>query len=243
MSSHRQFSDRGSVTRLCLTATSLATILGVAMACSQVDRQRDTAVTNRNANRVLPLRKLIHLAGAAFPLLYLVASREVVVWGALIALAFTVVVEWGRQRSPALEQLFERLIGSALRQGEEQKPTTGTLSMLGILISVLVLNREYAIPAMFYAQLGDPVAEVVGRRWGRHRMSHGKSLEGSMGCFAACATIGLICSRMLPLGPGIAVFGALVAAVVEAVPLPWGDNLLMAPLSGLAMTLASLIKG
>jgi len=48
---------------------------------------------------------------------------------------------------------------------------------------------------------------------------------------------------MLPLGPGIAVFGALVAAVVEAVPLPWGDNLLMAPLSGLAMTLASLIKG
>ena len=198
-------------------------------------------MTSRNANRVLPLRKVIHLAGAAFPLLYLVASRELVLWAALIALAFTVLVEWGRQRSPALERLFESLIGSALREGEEQKPTTGTWSMLGILISVLVLAREYAIPAMFYAQLGDPVAEIVGRRWGRHRMSHGKSLEGSLGCFVTCATVGLICTRILPLGPGIAIFGALVATVVEATPLPLSDNLLMAPLSGLAMTLASSI--
>jgi dolichol kinase len=189
------------------------------------------------------LRKLIHLAGSVFPLLYLCASRETVLWAAAIAAVMTVLVEWGRQRSAPLERLFEGLIGPALREGEERKPTTGTWSMLGVLISVLLFAREVAIPAMFYAQLGDPAAEIVGRRWGHHRVSSGKSLEGSLGCFITCAAVGLVCSRLVPLGPGVAILGAFVAAIVEVLPLPLGDNLFMAPLSGLAMALATWVAG
>lgn len=197
--------------------------------------------TSRKTDRVLPLRKLIHLAGAAFPLLYLVAPREIVLLAAVIALILTVAVEWGRQRWLALERLFEGLIGPALREGEEQKPTTGTWSMLGILITVLAFKREFAVPAMFYAQVGDPAAEIVGRRWGRHRLPNGKSLEGTLGCFITSAVIGVVCVQMLPLSLASALVGALVAAVAEVAPLPLGDNLLMAPLSGLAMTLAALV--
>lgn len=226
----------------CLTVPKQANILVFGFA-SRLAGVGDTAVTGQDENRVLPLRKLIHLAGSAFPLLYLFASREIVLSAATIALLITVLVEWGRQQSVPLERLFEWLIGPALREGEERKPTTGTWSMLGILISVLLLAREIAIPAMFYAQLGDPAAEIVGRRWGRHRVSSGKSLEGSVGCFMTCAAVGLVCSRLVPLGPGVAVLGALVATVVELFPLPLGDNLLMAPLSGLAMALATWVAG
>jgi dolichol kinase len=191
--------------------------------------------------RVLPLRKLIHLAGAAFALLYLFAPRHVVLMIALVALLLTVAVEWGRQRWLFLEWLFEWLIGPALRRGEESKPTTGTWSMLGIVISLLAFQRELAIPAILYAQIGDPVAEIVGRRWGRHRMPNGKSLEGSLGCFGVSLIIGLVCCRVLPLSPGVAALGALVATVAEAAPLSLGDNLLMAPSAGLAMALATLL--
>jgi dolichol kinase len=193
------------------------------------------------SGQVQPLRKLIHLGGAAFALLYLVASRQAVLIVALIALACTVAVEWGRQRWSALERLFELLIGPALRQGEDSKPTTGTWSMLGILISLLAFKKELAIPAMLYAQLGDPAAEIVGRRWGQHRMPNGKSLEGSLGCFTVSLVAGLACCQLLPLSPGIAIVGAGAATLAEATPGPVGDNLLMAPLSGLAMTLATLI--
>ncbi len=186
------------------------------------------------------MRKLIHLAGAAFALFYLIASRQVVLTIALIALVLVIAIEWGRQRWPALERLFERLIGPALRQGEESRPTAGVWSMLGILLTLLAFPRELAIPAMLYAQVGDPVAEIVGRRWGRHRLPNGKSLEGSLGCLAVSLVAGLACSHALPLAPGVAALGALVATVTEAVPLPVGDNLLMAPLAGLAMTLAAL---
>jgi glycerol-3-phosphate acyltransferase PlsY len=198
------------------------------------------AITRRT-DRVLPLRKLIHLAGAAFPLLYIVAPRQVVLLAAAICLAFVVVIEWGRRHWQTLERLFEWLIGPALREGEERGPTTGTWSMLGIIITVLAFKREIAIPAMFYAHLGDPAAEVAGRNWGRHRIASGKSLEGSLGCFFICVAIGLACTRILPLSAVVAVVGALTATIADAMPLPKGDNLWMAPLSALAMTVADLV--
>jgi dolichol kinase len=186
--------------------------------------------TMQGAERVQPLRKLIHLTGAAFPLFYLVAPRTTVLATATFALVLVVAVEWGRQHWPILERLFEWLIGPALRQGEESKPTAGTWSMVGIL-------------AMFYAQVGDPAAEIVGRRWGRHRMPSGKSLEGSLGCFLVSLAVGLACCQVLPVSPGVAALGALVATGAEAAPLPLGDNLSMAPLAGLAMTLAAWLVG
>ncbi len=193
------------------------------------------------SDRVQPLRKLIHLAGASFALLYFIAPRPIVLAVAFIALLITAAVEWGRQRWPALERLLEWFIGSALRQGEESQPTAGLWSMLGAFITLLLFERHIAIPAVLFAQWGDPAAEIVGRRWGRHRFANGKSLEGSLGLFAGSLVVGLLCCLALPLSPGIAVLGALVATLAEAIPLPLGDNLTMAPLAGLAMTLASLL--
>lgn len=199
--------------------------------------------TAPTGERVQPLRKLIHLGGAAFALLYLVAPRPVVLGVAFISLVLTAAIEWGRQRWPALERLVEWFIGSALRQGEESQPTAGLWAMLGVFITLLLFERHIAIPAVLFAQIGDPAAEIVGRRWGRRRFASGKSLEGSLGFFVTSLAVGLLCCVALPLAPGIVVLGALVATLTEAIPLPLGDNLTMAPLAGLAMTLAALLVG
>jgi dolichol kinase len=199
--------------------------------------------TAPTSDRVQPLRKLIHLSGAAFALLYLVAPRPIVLGVAFIFLAATAAVEWGRQHWPALERLLEWFIGPALRQGEESQPTAGLWAMLGVFITLLLFERHIAIPAVLFAQIGDPAAEIVGRRWGRHRFANGKSLEGSLGFFGISLVVGMLCCMALPLSPGIAALGALVATLAEATPLPLGDNLTMAPLAGLAMTLAALLVG
>jgi dolichol kinase len=198
-------------------------------------------VTPEATGQLQPLRKLIHLGGALFPLLYLFVSRQMIIAVSVVSLTAVVAIEWARQHWPFLQRLFEGLIGPALRAGEEQRPTTGLWSMLGILGTVLLFARELAIPAMFYAQVGDPAAELVGRRWGRHRLPNGKSWEGSLGCFSVSLVIGLVCSQILSLSVGVAAVGALVATVAEALPLPVGDNLVMAPLSGLAMAVLRAI--
>jgi glycerol-3-phosphate acyltransferase PlsY len=197
--------------------------------------------TTRRTDRTLPLRKLIHLAGAAFPLLYLVAPRGVVLLVAVVCLLLVIAIEWGRQRWPFVERIFEFFIGPALRPGEKRGLTTGIWSMLGIIATVLLFQREFAITAMFYAQFGDPAAEIAGRKWGRRRFPGGKSLEGSLGCFSACLLVGLVCTQILPLSAGLAIVGALAATVAEAAPLPMGDNFWMAPVSALAMILPAVL--
>jgi dolichol kinase len=199
--------------------------------------------TSYQHDRVLPLRKLIHLGGALFPTLYLVTTRQMMLAIALAALICTLTVEWARRRWAVLERMFKGILGPALRPDEQQGPTAGTWSMVGIVITLVLLEREVAIPAMLFAQIGDPVAEIVGRRWGRHRLPNSKSLEGSLGCFMVSAAIGLACSRFLPISGGIAVLGALVATVAEMVPLPVGDNLWMAPIAGLAMVMSTFVLG
>ena len=196
-----------------------------------------------SSSQVQPLRKLIHLGGAIFALLYLIGPRSFVLLSAVVTLVLVWGVEWARQRFSSIARIFEKFIGPALRQGEARQPTAGLWSMVGILITLLIFERALAIPAILYAHLGDPAAEVVGRRWGRHRLPNGKSLEGSLGCLVVGLISGLICCQVLPLSPGVAVFGALSATIAEAVPLWLGDNLLMAPFAGLAMALVTRLTG
>jgi dolichol kinase len=190
-------------------------------------------------DRLRPLRKLIHLGGAVFALIYLVTSRRLVLTLALIGLLGLIAVEGARQRWPAAEELFEAFIGPALRQGEERRPTTGLWSMLGIIVALVAFPKAIAIPAILFAQVGDPAAEVFGRRWGRYKFGTGKSLAGSLGCFLASVAAGLGSAVILPVPVIAVVAGAFVATLVEALPLPIGDNLWMAPLSGLAMALVA----
>ena len=123
--------------------------------------------TTQKSDQVRPLRKLIHLAGAVFPSLYLFYSRQLVLIVALNVLAIVAAIEVGRRQWPAMEQAFEQLLGPALRSGEERKPTTGIWSLMGIIFSIIIFDRAIAIAGMFFAQVGDPAAEVAGQRWGR----------------------------------------------------------------------------
>jgi dolichol kinase len=201
--------------------------------------------TTQKSDQVRPLRKLIHLAGAGFPLLYLFSSQRLVLIVALNVLAIVAVIEVGRRHWPGVERAFEQLLGPALRSGEERKPTTGIWSLMGIIFSIVIFDRAIAIAGMFFAQVGDPAAEVAGRRWGRHHWhpAGGKTLEGSLGCFVASVVVGLLCSLELAISPSTVVVGALVATLVEAAPRSVSDNLFMAPVACLAMTLVALIGG
>jgi dolichol kinase len=201
--------------------------------------------TTQNSDQARPLRKLIHLAGAVFPLLYLFFSKKLVLIVSLNVLVIVAAIELGRRQWPAMERAFEQILGPALRSGEERKPTTGIWSMVAIVFSIIVFDRAIAIAGMFFAQVGDPAAEVAGRRWGRHhwRRPGGKTIEGSLGCFVAGVAVGLLCSLELAISPSTVVAGALVATLVEAAPRPVSDNLFMAPIACLAMTLVASISG
>jgi glycerol-3-phosphate acyltransferase PlsY len=88
---------------------------------------------------------------------------------------------------------------------------------------------------MAFLILGDAAAAIVGRAVGRVRI-FGKSLEGSLACFAAC----LLVAWVYPGDPftwRMMLGGALAATLFELFPIPLDDNMRISLSAGFAMTL------
>ncbi len=107
-------------------------------------------------------------------------------------------------------------------------------------IVFVLCDKSIAAVALVFVVVGDPVAGMVGERWGRLRASSGKrfgyglggkSLEGSFACFAACLVDGVALAVVAHVALCVVVLGVICATVMESLTLPVNDNLSI-PLGG-----------
>ena len=80
------------------------------------------------------------------------------------------------------------------------------------------------------------MAAIVGRAWGRTRL-YRKSLEGAIGGLTACLAWAIVVAASGKVPWEAAIAGALVASLVEILPIPLDDNLGMTLISAYAMRL------
>ncbi|MDH3889596.1 MAG: phosphatidate cytidylyltransferase [candidate division Zixibacteria bacterium] len=134
---------------------------------------------------------------------------------------------------------LERFFGRMIRPHEKQGDFSGATYILStVCFTVALFDKPIAIAAIAFIIVGDTLAALVGRKFGRRRFFGSKSLEGSTACLAGT----LIVAVFTPgLALTVAVAGAVVAAVVEALPFGIDDNVTVPILSGLAMTLVTQI--
>ena len=91
---------------------------------------------------------------------------------------------------------------------------------------------------MLFLHVGDAVAALVGRRFGRIRLTRWATLEGSAaGLVASLALVPLLRLLDPEVRPLVLVGGALVAAFTEAVVPGRLDNLAVPVASGVVMQL------
>ena len=193
-------------------------------------------------------RKLLHGFAVALPagifygpdLLVLPPWSPAPIIGAMLILSL--VIETLRFRSPALGALFSKCFGPMLRAEEDTKLTGATYVFGGsFLCSLIALQGPVASAAAFLGLtifiLGDAAAALVGKAIGRIRIG-GKTLEGSLGCFALCVFLAAVVFPRLPTFSDVwgelpllqvVVLSALVA-VLELFPIRLGrfvlnDNL------------------
>lgn len=176
-------------------------------------------------------RKSIHvlaaiLAAAVVFFLPAAAARTILV----LALALAASVETLRRRSPGVRRLFDRAVGDMLRQSETHGVTGATTLAAGFALAALLLPPTFAATGILVGGLGDAAAALVGRRWGRRRLPWDKSLEGSL----ACAAVAFLLACAMPgIGPAAAAATAAFTAMLELAPVPFDDNLWLAPATGL----------
>jgi glycerol-3-phosphate acyltransferase PlsY len=147
-----------------------------------------------------------------------------------------VVVDVVRIHDRRVRQLFARFFGTMIRKHEEFNLLGSTYLLLAALLAVELFPRPVAAAALGFTVLGDGFAAVVGRAYGRRRF-FGKSLEGTLACFAAC----LAWAAYLALGGhlpwSVVIVGALAASLIEVLPIPLDDNLAITLFAGYVMKL------
>jgi diacylglycerol kinase (CTP) len=133
--------------------------------------------------------------------------------------------------------------GPVARHHERYRPNSATWLGSGILVLTLTVPDHAGALGLLAIGIGDPVAGVVGRRWGRTKGLHGRSIEGSVGFAAAtfaCAVPYLLVFHAA-LGTGhivaLALVAAVVGAVVEHLSTVIDDNLAVPVLTGWAVAL------
>jgi len=182
-------------------------------------------------------RKALHLTGLMIPVFYVLFGKTYTLtfiglsFAVFVALEpFRVIEEWrdsikrrlGIYAPPEVMERIERLevhINDITREHERNRVAAHIYFAAASFIVVYFFPENVAIGAIALATLGDALAAIIGKTFGRHRFSNGKSVEGSLAYFFTGMVI------LTPLvGPFPALIGSLAGTIAEFYNLPPDDN-------------------
>ncbi len=190
-------------------------------------------------------RKAIHISFIVLPLALLyewlpwprgkVEWRWLLIGLTLAAIAIDVI----RIHDHRVRRFFIRFFGELIREHERFNLLGSTYLLIAALLAVEMFPPPVAAAALGFTILGDGVAALVGRGWGRTRFFK-KSFEGAAGGLAACLGWAAFLATTGVLPWSVVLVGALVASLVELLPIPLDDNLGITLFAGYAMKLLSM---
>jgi acyl phosphate:glycerol-3-phosphate acyltransferase len=183
-------------------------------------------------------RKIYHsIGGAALLSVYFILGREPALLFYGVLFAVVLVLDIVRLKVPAMNRFVFERFGSIIREREGKRLTGTPPYLLGIGLSFFLFSPEVAAAGICFLAFGDVAAAIIGQRFGRTKI-WGKSLEGTAAFIVAATTAGFLLHLFgIGLAPWIMLTGALVAAVVELLPIPVNDNLVIPVVSGGVMEL------
>jgi dolichol kinase len=189
-------------------------------------------------------RKIYHLAGGLGLLsLYFLLGRERALL--LYAVLFVVVLalDLMRLKTPAVNRFVFTKFRGFIRTNEEHKLTGTAPYVLGVGATLYLYRTDIATLAICFLAFGDVAAAAIGERYGKTKIGN-KSLEGSIAFVVAALSAGFLLSLAgIPVTYGVVIAGAFIAAIVELLPLPVNDNLLIPLVTGGAMSLIARMPG
>ncbi len=182
---------------------------------------------------------IIGVTGGAWPMLAAAASFAVLGW----------TMELFRRRSGAFNTALMKVFGAVAHPHETHRVNSATwyataLTLLATTESVLV-----AAVSVTALGIGDPMAAVIGRRWGRIRTLNGRSLEGSLAfvvvSLVACVLVLAVLVPTLTFAQTVAISaaGSVAGAVGETLCRRVDDNFAVPLSAGAAAAGIALLLG
>lgn len=173
--------------------------------------------------------QIIHLFGAIACLVYI---------GDRVRIAYPELVSrW----APWANRLF-------VRAEEQVRESAMTPFAIAVLLTIIAVPKPAALIAIYTLAIADPLAAVVGIRFGRRRLTPNRSLEGTLAFLAVTVAVtALVLRHSTGAAPwpiaGAAAAVGLVAVICELLPLRVDDNLTIPIVVGFAAWGATLLFG
>lgn len=181
--------------------------------------------------------------GSLFPIIYYFSPTRLLPLCFLLYFAGIItVLEALRRIAPGSYKVMEEHSKGILKE----KPgfLLGTTNFLiANLFCIIFFSKSVAIAALIFLTFGDAMSTIVGKKFGRIRFFHERSIIGSVSFLATCLIMGLIL-MILPwihIGFLVILVGALTATIVELLPVPLDDNLTIAPVAAIVMEIVSRV--
>jgi len=126
---------------------------------------------------------------------------------------------------------------------EAKRFSSMTLFLMGVFLIFIIFDRNTAVLSLGFLVFGDMAAKIIGISYGRRKIFKplSKTVEGFLGFAAAAISVSYF-SWIFGIHPlWISICGAIIAAIVESLPLSVDDNLSVPLLSGAIMTFFKMI--
>lgn len=188
-------------------------------------------------------RKFFHLSGSIVALGYLFIPQKSLYLVILLPfLLLFLLVDIIRLTNSKINQRFMILLAPLVAEKDAHQLNGSTYYLISSILAILLFPREIAIAAMLYLSIGDSIAAIIGKRFGKIKI-YKKTLEGSLACLLFSFLISLFFFNWK-----ISLVGALSATIVELFssgdirsPLLFDDNLLIPLLTGGVLLLTTKI--
>ena len=184
------------------------------------------------------IRKIIHLFSLIIPFgyLYVINDKYLMVQILIVLNIIFLFFDITRHRIVWIQSIFKYFFNDMLRGHEQRGHLTGaTWVIIGSLISILIFTKYVAVIALIFMSLGDTAAGLIGQKFGKHKVGN-KTWEGFLAGLIICIIVA-INFPFLPLK--ISLVGALVAMIMELLPIPLDDNFKIPLGSGAIMMMLS----
>ena len=142
---------------------------------------------------------------------YVLVTPALLIGVAAAAAAFVWTMETGRRYSRRWNALMVTLFGPLAHPHEEHRVASSTWFATALLILALTGSPLVGVTAVAILGVADPAAAIVGRRWGRHKLVNGRTLEGSL-TFVVTGFLAALAVLLAWYGPTLAEAVAIAAA-------------------------------
>lgn len=183
-------------------------------------------------------RNIFHVCWGTFALLLIMVllPHDALVWAAALFAGYAWSLEVGRKVSPAFNERVMRLYGKVAHPHEWHRVNSGTWYATALVILAVSATSLVCGVAVSILTFADPAAALIGRRWGRTKLVHGRSLEGSTAFFVvgtvAATTVSMLAGLAFVPALVVAACAAFVAALAELFSHRVDDNLTV-PVAGM----------